>query len=86
MRLYGAVNITGGVTSSRGVGSFNISVEQDNSNQLAAVFNTGVNIDTVGDVVGGSVLCGVVSSVLINIDIIPEEIKQALENSGVKFL
>ena len=65
-------------------GSVNIVLSQDNSNQISGSVNIGV--PTVnGALPCGSNLLGVVGSVVVKIDIIPDEIKQALIMSGVKF-
>lgn len=72
MRLYGSVNIT---------------EVQDNSNQIFGTVNVCTPIVYGGgcNISGESVLYGVVSNVIIKIDIVPDEIKQALLRSGVKF-
>jgi len=65
--------------------SVNIRVPHDDSNQIYSSFNTG-NANTIcKDLPGESVLYGVVSGVIIKIDIVPEAIKSALEKSGVTF-
>jgi hypothetical protein len=71
MRLYGSVNIT---------------AVQNNDNQISGSVNMGIPLISGSDIAGESVLRGVISNVIIKVDIIPLEIKQALEQSGVKFL
>lgn len=70
MRLYGSVNI----------------VEvQDNSNQISGSVNIGILVTMESDLSGGSKLIGAASNIIVKIDIIPDEIKQALLQAGVKF-
>ena len=70
MRLYGSVNI----------------VEvQDNSNQISGSVNIGIPVTMESDLSGGSKLIGAASNIIVKIDIIPDEIKQALLQAGVKF-
>ena len=70
MRLYGSVNIV---------------ETQDNSNQISGSVNIGILVTMESDLSGGSKLIGSASNIIVKIDIIPDEIKQALLQAGVKF-
>ena len=66
--------------------SFNIYEEQDNSNQMSVALNIGTSTAYGSDIPGESRVYGVVNNILINISVMPTEIKEALMQSGVKFL
>jgi len=66
-------------------GSVNIVEVQDNSNQISGSVNIGILVTMESDLSGGSKLIGAASNIIVKIDIIPDEIKQALLQAGVKF-
>ena len=66
-------------------GSFNIVKEDDSHAQVGGAFNVGTELLVGEDVSGNYNLYAIIDGVLIKIDIIPDEIKQALITSGVKF-
>jgi len=66
-------------------GSFNIVLVDDSYDQMSGSFNIGSELLVGQDIAGNYNLYAVVDGVLIKIDIIPDEIKQALITSGVKF-
>jgi len=66
-------------------GSVNIVEVQDNSNQISGSVNIGILVTMESDLSGGSKLIGAANNIIVKIDIIPDEIKQALLQAGVKF-
>ena len=66
-------------------GSFNIVLVDDSYDVLGGSLNIGSELLVGQDTAGNYNLYAVVDGVLIKIDIIPDEIKQALITSGVKF-
>jgi len=66
-------------------GSFNIILINDLYDPIGGSFNIGEELLVGQDAVGDYNLYAVIDGVLIKIDIIPDEIKQALIISGVKF-
>jgi hypothetical protein len=83
-QLGGSFNMLAQVVKTTN-GSFNVILIDENQNQMGGSYNVGGELIVGQDAVGNYNLYAVVDGVLIKIDIIPDEIKQALIKAGVKF-